>query len=302
MKREILIYAIFIVCFAGCRFEPSVESQQTKADNPKPTATPELPPESPELPSDLPRLLGVSGHDAPNTELYSWLRFNNDVEEFVAIDEVGLSEIQDQQVVDCRGFLLDDALRNAISNAPKLVWLRLGANTRPADLRWIANLEQLKGLSLSRANLIEADLSLLGKLENLKWLDLRSAKLPTPLPEKLSPFPNLEVLFVDSAQIGDKFVDSLPSMPQMRVISISYSNVTRKGLNQLSQKCPNISVMFLTGAKKVTPDSIGVLKKFERLEYLQIGGTPLQRSWDATTSAVAELKKQLPKCYIDSGQ
>lgn len=254
MDVKLKIAAILlIVCTLGCdrrdTQERTISDRQTPVE--KPFRLDKRLSSQPRLPSNLPEFLGVSGDDAPNDNLYCWLRFNNKIDRLIAVDDDKISKIQHTNLVDCRSYELNQTLRLVLLDSPKLRWLRLGGNASAADLNWISNLKQLKGLSLSRANLETADFQLLNNLEELSWLDIRKSKLPKPRDIRWPEFSKLEVLLVDSPQVDDDFIGALPKIPQLRFLSLQQATITSNGLKLLNEKCPNVNVLFLTSAKEL---------------------------------------------------
>ena len=260
-------------------------------------------PSLPDLPTNLAEFYGVSG-EAPNKLLYSWLQIyeRSSWNRANVTQDLFEREVSKTKSFNCSRILLDDSLKNAIKNSAQLEYLYLGSQANSEDLEWIANLPQLRGLSLRSANLKDAELSVLNSLKKLQWLDLRSAKIPPARKSRLPTFNKLEVLFADAQLLEDDHLHRSRPFPQLRVFSATNTSITDAGLTQLVKTTPHLRSLNLFRCKNITTKSMEPLGKLKHLRYLHIGETPLESSvYDQKTSSTPELQELLPKCAIVVG-
>lgn len=251
--------------------------------------------------ADYRSLLSVSGPNAPDEVLFQWPSDTNPrVIGNSQLNEIALEQLRlSADVFDCEPYRVDDALKTAIQGAEHLLWLRMGSKAKADDLRWIATLSRLRGLSLCGADLSNADLGLLKELTCLQWLDLSEAILPAAANDQFPPLPYLEVLYLADAQVtDDQFPVKNPS-PRLKSLCARGSLITDEGLSSLVDAYPNLQYLHLSRSRNITRHSLPALLRLGQLRYLHIGQTPLDES--LSTNDLREFRKLLPECEIAVG-
>lgn len=268
---------------AGCTGEPAPPSVESYLD------------------ADIRSLLSVSDPDLPNDVLFDWPSDTSPrVLGHSQVDETTLERLRfNADVFDCEPYLMDDALRTALQGAGHLTWLRVGTKTIVEDLRWVGELSRLRGLSLRGADLSKADLGFLRALVRLQWLDLSNTVLPAAANSQFPSLPCLEVLYLADAHVTDDQIPVNSPSPKLKAICVRGSLITDAGLASLVDAYPNLQYLHLSRSPNITRQSLPVLMKLKRLEYLHIGGTPIERalSWNQ----FLELRKQFSGCDVQMG-
>lgn len=249
-------------------------------------------------------LVGLTDPDAPNEVLFSWIRDDSvaDVGS-TTIDQATTDLLQSTSVVfDCNPYLIDEKLIRTLTNSPHLAWLQVGPKATSDDLHWIGALCNLRGLSLRKADLRQADLGVLEDLRHLEWLSLKHARLPPADRSRLPELPQLEVLVMDEAGVTDEQLPAPGQFPRLTVLSIRSSSISDGGVSRIVQANPGLRYLHLSRSPAITAQSGGYLVALRQLEYLHIGGTPLETSLTADGyRGLRQMQESLPACYIGFG-
>jgi hypothetical protein len=180
-------------------------------------------------------LFGVRDDNAPNKILREWVRPGAKKPTQRMLPPELLQKIKDDsaEVLDLRDCELDDETKPAIARLRNLKWLRLPTTTTSADLEWIGQLTELRGLALVGADLRGANLAALDHLKELQWLSLSMAKMGDEEFETLPYFTRLEYLGLEG--VTDAWLLHLVEarLPRLRSLSLDHSNFTDRGLIQL---------------------------------------------------------------------
>ncbi|MGI9456165.1 MAG: hypothetical protein ACR2NU_06350, partial [Aeoliella sp.] len=109
--------------------------------------------------------LGLDSPDAPNELLFEWTRRNPVARK--QIPRSNLLRIATHTSFDCSGFEIDREVKQAISDAEAVTWLRLGDNVQGDEILWVARLDRIRGLSLSNTSVSQIHLEAFGRMPNL---------------------------------------------------------------------------------------------------------------------------------------
>ncbi len=247
-------------------------------------------------------LMEVTGNDVPNKSLRNWhLSGTSPNPQPMSVDQSALGQLQSSKLFDGRPYKLDHLFEQAVRNAHQLEWLCLPPGATLDDLRWIGEVKQLRGLSLNGANLSGADLQLLQKLTDLQWLNLKGAELPPAIVSPLPHLPRLQVLIMDDVRPFERYCDIVGQFPSLRVLNIARTYITDDGLRKLVRANPHIQLLDISGPKRITVASIPELAKLTELKVLHIGDIMGYADELELIDAVPKLQRQLPECFIYTG-
>ena len=247
--------------------------------------------------------MDVMGSDVPNKSLRSWRRHQGSVRDHqaISVDQSALSELQSADIFDGRPYKLDRAFEKAVKNAHQLKWLCVPRGATPEDLRWISEMKQLRGLSLSRAKLRNAELRPLQSLSSLQWLNLEGAELPPADMSRLPDLPRLEVLVMDDVRPFEGQCDTAGQFPSLRALSAARTVITDDGLRKLVASSPKLRYLDISGpSKRITVASIPELAKLTELKVLAIGDIAYAEQMTLIDD-MPKLQRDLPECWIYAG-
>ena len=107
---------------------------------------------------------------------------------------------------------------------------------------------------------------------------------------------------MSSPQLTDGELPTARQTPELRVLSVKSSMITDSGVAALARDFKRLRYLHLYGCKRVTRQCLSSLEKFQDLQYLHIGDTPLEQAlYNPQIDSVPTLQRRLPKCLIDIG-
>jgi hypothetical protein len=255
------------------------------------------------LPEDPFWATGVRGANAPNMMLNHWI---NSGEPRVLQTQL-TAELADalandtKEVVDLYEFSLTDEIRAKLRRLRRVLWLRLPIDVKPADLEWLGEMRQLRGVSLAETDMSGADFQRLAHLNDLQWLNLDWTRMAgrdfTTLPRLKS----LQTLCLEGELVNDEYLSHLAEirLPSLVSLWLYCTTVTDIGVDRICSvyELENLD-LFL--ARRVTEQSVKPISRMRTLRELGIGGSGICRDYQMN-DAVGRLKRLLPNTVVDYG-
>jgi hypothetical protein len=135
-----------------------------------------------------------------------------------------------------------------------------------AEMKYIAQLTQLRALDLGYSNISDHGLENLKGLADLRELNLSSTGITDRGLEALRPLVKLDTLYLNDVVITDEGLAHIRGMPELRTLALSGTRVTDAGLKHLEAT--------------------------KQLRFVNLGKTRV------TEEGVKKLQKALPNCEI----
>lgn len=162
-----------------------------------------------------------------------------------------------------------------------------------AGLAPLADLRQLKQLTLRGAAVSGAGLSCLSSMPDLEVLQLNSTKLTDEGLTHLTGLRRLRLVDLSDTAVGDAGLACLANLPNLDVLDLSRTLVTDKCLPTI-RSLPFLRLLCLKGTA-ITDNGLGILgelSSLKRLERIDIAGTAVSKE------GAAWLKERLPDVTI----
>lgn len=285
VRVSIAFVVVCLECAAGCE---------------SPNSAPRPAKDFRSLPSfDADVVYGVADPGAPNSILREWIRPRNAEPTAEVSAETLDMLLKDSEILDVHRFRVGERERVRIQNSQKLRWLWLGESMTAENLRWIASLTQLRGLSFRYAHLEKADLSTLSPLTELQWLDVSAARMTSTEFQTLPEFRHLQTLHMGS-ETNDDWIPSLNRLPSLKSLILEHAEITDRGIQDLVEMHPNLQSLDLYMVRKISDKSVDELLKLKRLTFLAVGLSGICPTVMENAN-LRVLRKGLPECYIDFG-
>jgi hypothetical protein len=216
----------------------------------------------------------------------------------VGIDLDSLRRLRERDAVfDCRSYLMNETLKQALLSARQLTWLRTNQQFAAEDLEWIVGITALRGLDFSEVDAAHADLTRLEQLSSLQWLQVHA---DSPSRFTVPGLPELEVLFLTGKGFEDRHLPKANHFPKLKCLSVSQTQITDEGVERIAKTCPHLLVLGLSMCHGVNENSIPALARLANLRYLNVTFTPLEAQAGGYDT-VPELQIKLPNCHIVCG-
>lgn len=296
--------------------QPTDESSQLSVA-PSPVSTPSVEPpgDNLQLPdmSDWMDAAKVSGQDAlvvygvrdptaPNMLLNYWLLHAKPPDPVCAMIHPETTRALQKDaalIVDLHDVPLTEELRSQLAGLREVCWLRLSAGVTAADLRWLGPMSQLRGISLTHADLTNGDFRSLASIESLQWLALARSQMSATDFCTLPRLDKLQTLWLSGNHVTDAYLDHLAELrlPSLRTLGLNNTSVTDDGIHELCEVY-DLKYLELFFCKRVTERSVESIAGMKRLRMLGAGWSGIAPQC-IPTEAVDELKRLLPKCNVD---
>jgi hypothetical protein len=152
---------------------------------------------------------GVRSPDAPNGLLSHWFLSDKPrrPRSELTAELANVLANDTDNAIDLFEFSLTDDLRAKVKRLRRVEWLRLPTNARGADLQWLGEMRQLRGISLAHADMTGADFRSLRQLSNLQWLNLYRTSMASRDFMTLPRFESLQVLFLGGEMVTDDYLE-----------------------------------------------------------------------------------------------
>jgi hypothetical protein len=248
-------------------------------------------------------LFGVRDAAAPNMLLNLWLYENPPNPTRLSLCESVANAIRDDtaEAINLHDVRLNDELRARLPQLQRLQWLSVSVGVTGKDLEWLGRMPRLRGLAMTHADLTQADFSHLRTKDSLQWLTLACSKMTEGDFATLPCLERLELLWFYGPQVTDAYLEHLAEihLPSLRSLGLYATSVTDRGIDAFCQTY-NLEYLDVFRSDRVTPNSVPSICRMDRLQLLGVGGSGIAPAF-GTTSAIAELRKSLPKCIVDFG-
>jgi len=167
---------------------------------------------------------------------------------------------------------------------------------RPLDdahVELLSNLSSLKCVHLDDCRITNAGLAHLSGLRHLQVLSLSRTKIDDSGMKHLKYLKELAGLSLQGTAVGDEGVKQLGDLRQLKLLVLSRTLVSDNGLRYLSQMTclDNVIVLGLSGTR-ITDESAGVIKKLQKLTYLDLTETLM------TAGCIDEIRVSLPLASV----
>jgi hypothetical protein len=247
-------------------------------------------------------VFGVRDLDAPNGDLIRWSVASRPDPPRDPSRET-LRAIQDDSIelLDLCDVRLTQASKARLRELQKVKWLRLPPVMSTNDVAWIAEMRQLRGLSLNYSDLDGVDLGCLSTLESLQWLELDGVRMSDKDFATLPRLKSLQTLIMTGPTVTDGYLRHLASMklPSLLSLALSHGSVTDTGLHELCSAY-DLEYLGLFCVPKVTERSVDSVSSMKRLRVLAVGGSGMCPEY-RENETVRRLERLLPDCVIDHG-
>jgi uncharacterized protein (TIGR02996 family) len=146
--------------------------------------------------------------------------------------------------------------------------LQFEYGARPDDeaVRAVAQLPQVRRLSLVEGRITDAGLEHLRPLKELKALFLSSTSIGDDGADRLRSFPHLEELGLQQTQITDEGLKAVSGLSKLRALDLSYTQITDAGLKSL-RKLSQLRSLDISSTQ-IKGDPLDTLVKFKHLRFL----------------------------------
>lgn len=246
---------------------------------------------------------GASGNPATNKLLneWAWSQKPDATRSPSAAEIRDVLDTDNREVVDFHHVSLTNDIRSKLMKMKRVKWLRLSMGVVAADVNWLGEMRQLRGVSLARGDLRGTDFSALAHLDQLQWLNLSWAQFSDRDFRSLPVLPKLETLLLKGDSVGDRQLAHLAEVknPLLSKLSLYYASVTDDGVDNICHAY-RFEYLDLFCCRQVTERSLNSLSRQMNLRIVGIGGTGMCRDY-SKNAAVKRLMELLPNATVDYG-
>lgn len=222
------------------------------------------------------------------------------------ISDHGLKELRDAPAIEDLNLYYAEQVTDegmaAVRGWKRLRRLNLrGTKITDTTLEHLAGISTLQSLDIGFAQVTDSGLDNLSALTDLKEVTIGGNKLTDSGLQFLRQLPGLTYVNLSGSQRTDSGlwslsltetgVDSIAVLTELRELRLGGTAIGARGLEKL-KGLRKLERLNLQGCKRIGDDAATVLASFESLRSLDLNGSAM------TESAVAELRRKLPKCEI----
>lgn len=229
------------------------------------------------------RANGVPGLDFTGNKTFT----TGDLEQlFGTLQWLQLDASAKFRLLKLRGTLTDDRAMATLSRLFDLQVLETSERVTDAGVAQLANLKQLKVLSLSNPAISDASVEILSQMGQLERLDIQNTSISNNGLKKLQKL-RLRQLSVSSL-ITDSGLAALSEMTSLEQLDLQHAQVSGKGLATLS-KLTRLHTLFL--GPSFTDADVPTLMAFPNLQRLDLTGARLSDASLATLARIGTLQE-----------
>lgn len=234
---------------------------------------------------DLSRLAGLKG--------LGWLDLAG-----TSVTDAGVQKLADVSAltnINLEGTgVTDEGVAHLVRTCPNLYRLLLGrTNCTPAVVNAIANLKQMRDLSLAGVPVVDDQLVAIGRLANLQFLNLAQTKVTDAGLPHLANLAHLQSLRLDGTNITDLGLAAI-AMSHHRLVSLGLNRmpeITGTGLTHLGN-LSKLESLEICGSLKIGDEGLASLAVATSLRSLEVD------QGQFTPAAIDQLRAFLPGCNI----
>lgn len=143
------------------------------------------------------------------------------------------------------------------------------------SLKCISRLNGIKQLNLNNSDATDENLSDLNNLQQLLWLDVSVTNVDGSFLAKLNRLKQLHTLRLNETSIKEDNLKYLCNFPNLQRLFLNSCYLSDNGVTCLTNYCPKLSNLSLSGNTKITNASVPKLVSLKKLKHLSLNDTSI---------------------------